>query len=124
MGRLRISNSEGEGGRMRTAWPYVVAVALGAVIGWLDLHASEVQGAVLLMLMCAFGMGLAAPERAWRWGVLIGLGVPVVHVVASACGYRPPHPPQPNDLATLLALIPGLIGASVGAAIGGLRTAR
>ena len=96
-------------------WPVLVALSLAAPIGYLDLRASEVQGIVLLILLGAGGFGLLWPRRAWLWALLFGLSVPVWHLFG-----RSAYAVQPNAFATLMALIPAVLAASVGA---GLRLA-
>lgn len=96
----------------------LLSVTLGALIGYGDYYASEVQGSVLLLLLFPFGLALTEPRGAWRWGLLVGLGVPCAHLLGLALRLPPPYPVQPNVLATFLALIPALLGAGIGALVG------
>ena len=97
-------------------WLYPLALCLGALTGYLDLHASEVQPIVLLLLLFTATLGFAQPRHAWRWGMILGLSICCTHVAAHLLGYKT-YPIQPNVLASLLALIPSFIGAYVGAGI-------
>ena len=88
-------------------WP--LALALGIIIGILDMHAKEVQGTVLLVLVTSGLFGFVQPRWAWLWAVTIGSSLLVVGLAASILGY-PPHD-EPNVFATLIALIPAFLGA-------------
>lgn len=97
--------------------PLVVVVLMCAVlvplIGWIDRNATEVQPAVLLLLVCSAVLGFLAPRHAWLTALLLGTSILVTHVVARAMVLS-----TPSDTAgpTLLALIPASIGAVAGAA--------
>src|SRR3954467_1088700 len=95
----------------------LVAVAFGSLVGFSDLRAEEMQPAVLLILSFAALLGAAFPEGAWRRGLLLGLSVPVAHVIAGLTGTVLPYP-VPHFADTFYALIPALAGSYVG---GGLR---
>ena len=96
------------------AGPYLLALALGLGIGCLDFHATEVQGAVLLMLLGGVGLGGLLANGAWLAGVILGAGIFLANVLARAVGYQPPSAPQPNVCAALLALLPALVGVAFG----------
>jgi len=103
-----------------TLLPISLAILLGLAAGLVDLNAREVQPAVLCILVFTGLMGILWPKGAWLWGALIGGGIPLLHGLALAVGYRPPYPVQPNVFATFLALIPAFLGACVGAGVGSL----
>jgi hypothetical protein len=99
----------------------LLAAVCGAVIGVLDLASgasSDVQPVVLLVLLFSGFFGLVRPRRAWLWALLVGGGVPVGHVLGPALGRAPAYPVEPGRWITLLALIPALLGAGAGAAVG------
>lgn len=89
---------------------WLLAFTLGITIGLLDLHATEVQGSVLLILICAGLLGFVRPRMAWLWAITIGLCLLLVHLVANFLHY-PSYPVEPNVFATLIALIPAFLGA-------------
>lgn len=97
-------------------WTYVLVLLAGAAAGYVDLHNDEVQACLILMLPAGFFAGLLQPRGAWRWALVLGLGVPVAHLVARLVGYRPPYPVRPNDFAVLLALIPAFVATYAGVA--------
>src|SRR5262249_39577127 len=91
--------------------PYLLALALGLVIGWIDIHQSEVQVAAFLMLVCGALLGGCQQKGAWLSGILLGSGIVLFHVIRVALGLASPqNGPQPNVFAGFLALIPALIG--------------
>jgi len=90
-------------------------VAAGLFAGWVDFHNDEVQAAVLVVLVGSGLAGLAQPAHAWRWAVIVALGIPAVYLIGDAIGATPVSPPGPNLFGTLMALIPGFIGAYAGA---------
>ena len=90
---------------------FLLALALGPLAGYVDLHAKEVQFPVLLILLFTCLLSLAHPKGAWRWALIVGGGIPLAHFIGRAMGYAPPYPILPNIFATFLALIPAFIGA-------------
>lgn len=92
---------------------WLLALAFGIAIGLLDLHATEVQGTVLLILACSALPGFVHPRVAWLWAITIGLCLLLVHLVANLLNY-PSYPVEPNVFATLIALIPAFLGAYCG----------
>ena len=94
------------------------AVPVGILIGIIDTRAEEVQPAVLLFVVAGAGLGALAPRLAIPVGLLLGLGVPIMH------GYvRVNHLPLPYAMDSyasgFLALIPPTVGALLGAWVRG-----
>lgn len=90
-----------------------IAIALSAFVGWLDFNASEVQPAVLLLLVITAGLSYVDPGTAWLWALIMGLSVQGTHIVASMLGLVQRYPMTPAA-GGLLALIPAAIGAACG----------
>lgn len=89
-----------------------LALSVGLLIAALDTHASEVQVAVLLLLVTGAMLGALAPPVAPYAGLLLGAGVALTFIWMQARGL----PTQSNGFAgTLLALIPAILGALAGA---------
>jgi hypothetical protein len=100
-----------------------IAVSLAAIVGWLDYHASEVQGTVLVIIVITAILSFAAPSHAWISALIMGLSIGGTYVVARAMGIPPTYPVN-TPWSTLIALIPAAIGAGCGvAARVALRTA-
>jgi hypothetical protein len=93
----------------------VLAALLGAGIALLDRRTEEVQPAALLLLVCAGALAFARPRDAWAYALLVGAGVPMLDFVTRARGIPPPWPAQPGS--SLVALIPAVLGALVGALV-------
>jgi hypothetical protein len=99
-------------------WLIVLLCAIVApVIGWIDFHQTEVQPAVLLVLVSGAALAWLRPRAAWLVALMLGLSIIETHFVAQALGKTYAGPPSPT-LSTLLALIPATIGAAVGAIAG------
>ena len=47
-------------------WPHLLALVIGLLIGYVDLHNDEVWGALLLLLPITFVFGFLNPHRAWQ----------------------------------------------------------
>lgn len=92
----------------------ILALLFGLLAGYVDIHNAEVQAAALI-IVCAAGMlGIAAPRLALFSGVLVGLGVPIVHAIARAAEYPLPFAMN-NYWQSFIAVVPALIAAAIGA---------
>ena len=91
------------------------AVCLSALVGWLDYHADEVQGTVLLLIVITGALSFAAPSRAWIIALIMGLSIAASYLVGRGLGLSPTHP-MPVPASSLIALIPAAIGAGCGLA--------
>jgi len=96
------------------------------VVGWLDFHATDdVQPVAAALLLFGFGFGVHRPARAWRYALVLFAAVPVAEawfVISHGLA-------SPSRLLSVsqsvIALIPALLGACSGAAVGwGARRAR
>ena len=88
-----------------------------ALIGWIDFHATEVQPAVLLLLVCGAAIAWLQPRYAWIVALMLGLSIVVTYFVGEALGLSPAAPMTPK-YGGLVALIPASVGAAAGALIG------
>jgi hypothetical protein len=91
---------------------YVVAVVLGLGAGYVNLQVNDPTLAALLVAMIAMGLGLWKPKRPWRWGLLVGVCVPLAQVFAYVDGV----PPLRGQVAR--ACFIGLVSATVAAFLG------
>jgi hypothetical protein len=98
--------------------PWLLLVLCGAVIGWLNFHASDdVQPVAAALLLSGGAFGLHRPGRAWLFAALLFLAVPLSGAWADAVSYHP-GPLRPHPLyESAVALIPALLGAYTGAGI-------
>ncbi len=102
-----------------------VALALiGAFIaGAVDFNNDEPQAALIVIMLFAGLLGFIQPSKAWRWAIIVGLGVPTVYLIATALGYHSRSVPEPGWYASLIALIPAFISAYGGALLRKMLTA-
>src|SRR5262245_28716451 len=98
---------------MRTPALLLLALCASAGIGWVDVHASEVQPAALLLLLCTAALCFLDLRRAPLWWLVLGLSIPGAHLVQRALGS--PLPYEVHHFAeTFLALLPAGAGALLG----------
>lgn len=91
----------------------LLSVAFGSIVGYTDLGAADVQPAVLLLASFAALLGAAFPDGAWRRGLLLGLSVPVAHVISQLTGTVLPYP-VPRFVDSFFALVPTMVGSYLG----------
>lgn len=91
-----------------------MAVAGGVVAGAVDFRNDEPQAAVIVIVVFAGLLGVVRPIKAWRWAIIVGLGVPLVYLIATGLGYQPKSLPEPGWYASLIALIPAFLSAYCG----------
>lgn len=93
----------------------LLVIAFCILTGYVNLNASEVQAPMACILAFSFLAGLLQPKAAWRWGILIGLSVPLSYFIGFAINYKIVDPPRlPITLVVLV--IPALI-ATYGAVL-------
>lgn len=93
----------------------ILALTGGILAGWVDFNNDEVQAAVLVIILVTFFSGLIFPRKAWLWATIVALCLPGVYLFARSLGYHPVSPPSPDWYASIMAIIPALIGAYAGA---------
>jgi cyanate permease len=92
----------------------IMALIGGFLAGAVDFNNDEPQAAVLVIVFFAGLLGFAQPRKAWRWAIIVGLGVPIVYLIATAFGSRPKSLPEPGWYASLIALIPAFFSTDCG----------
>lgn len=90
-------------------------IVAGALIGWLDLSATEVQGPLLLIMLGAFILGMSGRVAPWLAGIAIGAGMVGTHLIAWAVGAA-------SDAAfgSIIAVAPAIAAAYGGRLMGAL----
>lgn len=94
-----------------------LAGAIGLGIGWLDLHTTEVIVTILALLSVGLLLGLLQPVAAWRWALLLAVGLPVVAEIGQLLGVDTAEPIRLDPRVALLALAIGLVGCYTGVLI-------
>lgn len=93
-----------------------LALVLSVLIGYVNLNASEAQAPMFCLLFFGGLIGFLQPKAAWRWGVLLGLSIPLSYVIGLVLRYPivdPPHDPL-SPLGTVILVIPATIAAYAG----------
>lgn len=99
----------------------IPAIAAGAaVVTWTEWRTDEVTVVLALLVAISFACGLAWPRRALLSGAVLGLAMPLAHVITEALGrFRPSYmfeAPSVSWAAQLLVLVvPALVAAGAGA---------
>jgi hypothetical protein len=94
-----------------------LAVILGLGIGWLDLHTTEVIVTIFPLLLAGLLLGLLQPTAAWRWALLLTLGLPAMAVVGSVLGMRTAEPIRLDPRIAVVAFLFALVSCYAGVAI-------
>jgi hypothetical protein len=94
-----------------------LAFALGLAIGWLDLHTTEVVATILPLLAAGLLLGLLQPAVAWRWAVLLVIGLPTMAAIARLTDAETAEPAQLDVRIVLVAFAFALVGAYAGVLI-------
>ena len=121
---MSTTNETKNHGRAMVVGCVIVAVIGGFVAGAVDFNNNEPQAAVLVIVFFAGVLGFVQPRKAWRWAVIVGLGVPIVYLIAAAFGYQSKSVPEPGWYASLIALIPAFISTYCGVLLRKIVSAR
>ena len=106
---------------MRTLGYLSALTASVALLLWADRSTSDVanQAALLVLLVACAALGFAVPRRAWVAGLVVGVAVPVAHVIYLTVGPALPYKAEPAGLTGAVTLsvlvIPAMIAAYLGA---------
>jgi hypothetical protein len=93
----------------------MMTVVYGTVLGWLDVHGQSVQVPALFLFVTGALLAAANPDGAWRRALMLGLSVPLAHLIGQVTGIVMPHAVESYSVA-FLALVPAMAGSAAGAA--------
>lgn len=94
---------------------FIVSCSIGGIIiALFDMDQTEVQPAVLMILIFSGVASFLRPKLAYLWASILGSSIFIVNLVLLSSGYKPTHKVEPNVFAALIALIPAFIGAYAG----------
>jgi hypothetical protein len=98
---------------MLTKLVLLLTVMLGTLTGYVDLRMAEVHTPALLLMSFACLLGAMHPNGAWRRALMLGLSVPLAHVIAHLTGATLPYRLD-DSTSSFLALIPAFLGSYLG----------
>jgi hypothetical protein len=93
------------------------SIAAGLISGWIAWGGNEVQPAVFFVFGFATVLGFLNPKLMPVSAVLVGSEVPAFYFLSAALGYPTRFVPEPNTWASFVAVIPALVGGTLGAGI-------
>ncbi len=96
-------------------WPYAAAVGAAVVSGIIEMVQTNLLLTVIFILATGVAIGIVWWKQSWKYGLIIGLGVPIAIILAPVFGYHPATYAQPNAIVAFAALLPGVTGAATGA---------
>lgn len=92
---------------------YLIAVALGALAGWVDIRVGDLLFTAMIVLASCMVLGFTRPRRAWRWVALVGIFVPASEALAYL--FLSQKPERAQIYGSFLSFLPGVVGAYAGA---------
>ena len=92
----------------------LLALALGLAIGWLDLHTTEVAVTILALIVVGLLLGLLRPAAAWRWAVLLSIGLPIMAALVIGIGMQTAEPAKLDVRIALVAFVFAFVGSYAG----------
>ena len=108
---------------MLTKAMILITLLLGTIGGYVNLLVQDVQLPVVMLSCFACLLGAAYPEGAWRRALMLGLSVPLAHLVSGATGLQVPYPvTRFSD--GFIALVPAFVGTYLGVWLRRLVTAQ
>lgn len=98
------------------ALPWLVLLLIDGALGWMNFHATDdVQAVAAGLMVAGFGFALWRPRLVWLTVPLLWLSIPISGAVADAYNYHPGLVKPAPLYETLVALIPAVLGAGLGA---------
>jgi hypothetical protein len=108
-----------------------LVIVLSALVGWINVTASEMQPIVGMVLIAGFVLGAAQPRHAWRWGLLLVAVIVASGLIAYTLGYvspgyihsreiNPALPAMPtlaDQFEAVISIIPAMIAVYLGVAV-------
>lgn len=113
LGLSAIRERAGLGGARSLAGLVLASLAWWVSI-YVDMHATEVISTVFVLLSAGFLFGAMFPDGVPVWAVLLGLSIPVAHLVAPNAGLEPSG--RWAAVPMLFAILPAGFGAYLGLA--------
>ena len=94
-------------------WHHLFSMFFGIIAGMVNAESQEVQLTVLLLLVFGLFMGFNQPVNAWRWGLLLGVFVPLF-AISSILGSSAADKMIVEIVLAAIAVVPSMIGVYIG----------
>ncbi len=98
------------------AWHHMIAVFLGLLTGYINLHSGEIQFPILLLLVFGFFIAFSRPVKVWQFAVLLAMWIPIGQFILILAEGKL-HPVFQEGIFSLVAFVPAFIGTSAGVVV-------
>lgn len=98
------------------AWHHILALFLGLLTGYINLHSDEVQFPVLHLLVFGFFIAFSQPKGAWQFALLLAMWIPIGQFITIYVEGKTQAIIQ-EGVFSLVAFIPALMGTYAGVAV-------
>ena len=99
----------------RVAWPFLLAILLGAVAGFVEVAAGDLLLTALSVLAFTMLLGALRPEGPWRWALLVATCIPLSRLIAAKVIHEFTERAQIYE--SFLAFLPAVVGAYGGSVL-------
>lgn len=89
---------------------YAIGIVFGILSGVLQVSVEDPLLTALVVTAATMALGVARPQRPWRWTLTVGVPVPLVLVAAKALGYYYNFS-RATLAGSVLIILPGIAGA-------------
>ncbi len=103
--------------QQHTLWPFILLpIVLSIITGMVDLLSVETYLPFALLVLGSLVFGYMNARWAWAWALIMGLGIPSVHLAAGLLHIATGFIVEPGLSTLIMTLLPALVGAYSGAA--------
>ena len=99
--------------RKSEAGIYLLASILGFCAGILDVRIGDLLITAIFVLLSHMALGMRRPRKPWRWGLVVGVFVPIMQLRAYIFLTEKPYPSHIYE--SFLGFLTGIAGAYAGA---------
>ena len=115
--RKRIEIASGER-ILRWLWPLLISLLLGLCGSWVDFHTDEETVIFAFMFFFGVAMGTAVGlRRGVVCGAVMGASLPIYFLIKRKLGIVPSWGTAATEWATIVTIIPSVIGVLLGAGV-------
>ena len=102
--------------RTATLWLTALSIGLGFIAAYAALHSAGDLLVYVLLVMFGGLVGYLGPRVPWRWGLVLGIWVPIAQIVDRLSDPMG-APPTYKLFQPLLAFVPAFVGVYAGALV-------